>query len=989
LSGFAFYAFTQDVTQHYNNTMISMNDMDWNRNQENIIIKQIAITGTNQLNITAENDGPVQSHLIWLGIFNKTANPENQTYQALNEFVRPGETNYIVSNFTVIGGNKYVIQLVTELGNTVESKFYPANYVSCALTLVTAPPTVYQGNNVTVLLTVTLNDAVVDSIQSLTANVSATPASLVQLMSNSSLSVSALARGTSAFFWWIYNAANTGTVTFNATYLQAPAGAFSLSTVQIVSSPQQGGQGNVTITGINCTASQNPSQWNLLGSTQNVSGSIVDLISNDSSYAIFNSYPSATNIDINHFVDNNSSNIDNSTNIGTHSNFTAMQKGPDSINDTLTEGFTGTTTACYPSSYNLLGSTQNVSGTISNLQTDDGLYMTFRSYASATSAKTFYAHQETITIGGSTYYLSNLTSADATGTTLSADTSSTGRKLMGKFVYQLTGVSMIPASTWTFYYRAMQNHGNIVAHCDVDLLIRQSNGTVRTTIATDVANSSNIPTDSNWYTLSQTYAWTAYTVANSTDYLEIDYYIHVTGSQNNKLVSLRIDDNTLASVDQTRATNILLPSEYTSEVEFLGTSNTQPWSQLVWTIDSSFSAAGITATFQLYNYTADAYSTVGAGYITDTIGTSNVTETQTITVNPTQFRDNATGNWKMKIKGVKTTTSQFDWKGDLIKYQASNASYQLDLEVQWTGAEYTQANALLCISYGGTMGSENLLLDIWTGSAWQNISGALSNGWNNVSVSSYLTSSVFTIRFRDATPGNAVQNSWNIDACLLHLWTTADAYTAEIEFTGSSNLQSWTSLVWLVDSSWDTSSVNVTIQIYNWTLGDYPLSGNGYLSYVSSAAPYTDETKSQTIVSGAAQFRNSTGYWKVKIKGVKSTSTQFRMRVDWIELQDSYASTGNTIPYKACQWYTIQATAASGAPVAYTYVSIYANGTTVTFQDATDAASVPNPAWIRLDSNGTFQLQLKSATNLGETFVLSAAVGTVVEQKTITQAAQQ
>jgi hypothetical protein len=179
----------------------------------------------------------------------------------------------------------------------------------------------------------------------------------------------------------------------------------------------------------------------------------------------------------------------------------------------------------------------------------------------------------------------------------------------------------------------------------------------------------------------------------------------------------------------------------------------------------------------------------------------------------------------------------------------------------------------------------------------------------------------------------------------------------------------------------------MTIQLYDWTLGNYPLSGNGYLSYVSSAAPYTDETKSQTIVSGATQFRNSTGYWKVKIKGVKSTSAQFRMRVDWVELQDSYASTGDTIPYKACQWYTIQAKGASGTSVPYIYVSLYANGTTVTFQNATDATPVPNPAWIRLDANGTFQLQLKSATSLGETFVLSAAVGTVVEQKTITQEA--
>ncbi len=41
-----------------------------------------------------------------------------------------------------------------------------------------------------------------------------------------------------------------------------------------------------------------------------------------------------------HYVDNNSSDVDSSPNIGTHSNFTAMQQGPDGIMDTLTEGIT-------------------------------------------------------------------------------------------------------------------------------------------------------------------------------------------------------------------------------------------------------------------------------------------------------------------------------------------------------------------------------------------------------------------------------------------------------------------------------------------------------------------------------------------------------------------------------------------------------------------------------------------------------------------------
>jgi hypothetical protein len=250
LSGFTFYAFTQDVTQHYNNTMSAMNDVDWNRNQEEIIIKQIVITGTYNLNITVENDGSIQSHLIWLGLFNRTASPENQTYQELNEFVAPSEIDNIISTFTVAAGNKYVVQLVTERGNVVESKFYPASYVRCALTLVTAPPTVYQGNNVTVLLTVTPNDTVVDFIQSLNVTINATPVGRVQRMDNSSLFVNGLARGTSAYFWWIYNAATAGTVTFNASYALAPGGTYALATLQILSARTLG---NITLTGPDST----------------------------------------------------------------------------------------------------------------------------------------------------------------------------------------------------------------------------------------------------------------------------------------------------------------------------------------------------------------------------------------------------------------------------------------------------------------------------------------------------------------------------------------------------------------------------------------------------------------------------------------------------------------------------------------------------------------------------------------------------------------
>ena len=97
-------------------------------------------------------------------------------------------------------------------------------------------------------------------------------------------------------------------------------------------------------------------------------------------------------------------------------------------------------------------------------------------------------------------------------------------------------------------------------------------------------------------------------------------------------------------------------------------------------------------------------------------------------------------------------------------------NFELDLEVQWTNLEYSKPNEVLCI-YGGTMGSESLRVDVWTGSSWQNVFTNLDSGWNNATVSAYLVSSTFTIRFKGSVEtGDATQNSWAIDATLLRVW---------------------------------------------------------------------------------------------------------------------------------------------------------------------------------------------------------------------------
>jgi len=793
LSGFTFYQLYLNIADHYNGTLQSIGESDWSRNREKIVINNVEITGSGNLSVTVENEGTLQSHLIWFGIFNMSASPETQAYYPLDISVDPAETKSVVSVFTVVQGSKYAVQLVTELGNTIGFKFYPASQVRCQLTLTTAPPTAYKGNNVTVALTVTHNDSEVDAIQSLTVSLSPTPSGLVQLMDNSSLTARGLRKGESAFFWWIYSTIGTGTVVFNATYGQAPVGVYVTTSLNVLDSPGQGGAGTVSIAGVNGTGLYNPSQWNPLGSTQYVSGLVSDLASNDSSYAVFRSYYSGSTTDTNDAVDNNSSNVDGLGNKGTHSNFTATQYGPDGIMDTLTEANTAA--------------------------------------------------------GGDEQWVLP-TGYDDPGNAWSLETNAYDNNI------STSALSSMGAGSWSQYL--VLNHSALTCG-KIRFYVGQSHSSVNQ-VQIDVYNGT-------WVTVyTGDGPWGAYT---NVSFAEM-------------------------SVSQMR--------------------------------------------FRFYNSHA---SQVRTAYV---------------------------------------------YEGHFLQ-SAPKQNYELDLEIQWTSVDYSQANEWLCI-YGGTMGAENLRVDVWNGSAWNNTITALTSGWNNVSVSSYLTSSNFTIRFKGtAETGDIVQDSWNVDVAFLHLWTSSDQYTAEVEFTGSSNLQIWTRLLWQIQSCWDIGQVTVTIQFYNFTLGNYSTSGNGYLGYVSSATPNMNELKSQAEISSPGDFKNATGHWRVRIKGVKLTSTQFLFKVDWVDFETTYSTTGSTVPYNVWQWYTIRATSASGGPIPYAYVSIYANGTLVRFRNVTDKVDIGNPAWVRLDAGGQFMLEVKSANGSGETFVLYAVVGSTVGQKTVTQEA--
>ena len=210
-----------------------------------------------------------------------------------------------------------------------------------------------------------------------------------------------------------------------------------------------------------------------------------------------------------------------------------------------------------------------------------------------------------------------------------------------------------------------------VGHVDIDILVRRSDGAIRATLASGVADSAEITSTPT--TLSGTYSMAAYFVVDQTDYLEIDYCVDVTSATSGVIAYLRIDDIALSAADQTRVANVMLPSEYTVEVEFAALSNSFIWTQIDWAIESAWTTGSVATTLQLFNYATGSYPTSDGGFISYTSNaTANIDESwaQAIETDPQRFRDSA-GNWRIKVKGVKASILPFDFRGDLVELRST------------------------------------------------------------------------------------------------------------------------------------------------------------------------------------------------------------------------------------------------------------------------------------------------------------------------------
>jgi len=540
-----------------------------------------------------------------------------------------------------------------------------------------------------------------------------------------------------------------------------------------------------------------------------------------------------------------------------------------------------------PSGYTVGGSTSWVSGSVSDLTSDNGVYMVFRSYASATTGQTLYAHQETTTIGGTTYRLQKLDSADAAGTSLSASMAATGRQLFGKFVYPLTGVSSIPASTWTMYYRGWRDTTPSIAF---DAVSSGNNGGGSTSV------SWSHTTGSGWNrimivgvsirtttvsVLSITYGAQSLTFLRADTHpsatIRSELWYLIAPASGTATVTVTLSGTSKATGGSCTYTGVAQTSPLDANNGGTGTSNSPSQSVTVNTANSwllghlAISGSSRTVSSEGSGQTQrwDRVTTGGGvasrnrGHGSDKgpVGTGSQTMSWTLS---------GSADWAVSVVAFKPASSPVGHADVDILIRQSDGTIRTTIatDVADSSDLATSPTTLLgnysFAEYAVVDQTDYLEIDCYV-----EVTTALSG------ISAYL-------RIDDNTL--AIADQARVTSIML-----PSEFTAEVEFTGTSNTATWTQLVWTVDSCWTTANVNVTLQLYNYTSGSYPTSGDGYISYISSATPNTDETKTQTIVTNSTHFRDGSGNWTIKVKGVKTTTTQFDFKADWIEFKTNTA----------------------------------------------------------------------------------------------------
>lgn len=516
----------------------------------------------------------------------------------------------------------------------------------------------------------------------------------------------------------------------------------------------------------------------------------------------------------------------------------------------------------YPSGYTLGGSTTWVSGSASNLTLNDGVYMTFRSYENTSCSLQYYDS-------------SNGESSTTSGTY--------SDKVILTFTPSLTGYYLVIASA---ELRGSSNSYNVRVRMTID--------------GTTYANPTWQPDEANM--------WESFFTSKVVNLGSGSHTIRIQYSSENsaqtvtirraRIMALRLSDfeSNEAETQQTVTsgtyadivTKTFTPFTAgvylivaTAEVEAASTSNSlYTRLQIDGVAKDEMITEGETTTdyevFAAHNVTtlSAASHTIKIQASREGFGTMYVRRARITVVRLSDYYDYHTSG----SEGLSSTSSTNWVDKTVLTFTPSSvgnylimASAKINLNTALNGYQPAIDFTIDGIEYGYWQAGLSASTDYLAFATM--INASLSAASHTLKIAYRTTSATYTAYIRDA----------RIVAVKL-----AKQYVSEVEFTGSTNTETWTQLEWTIDSAWTIGSVTATIQVYNYTLDGYPTSGKGYASYISSSTANIDETTTQTITTNPTHFRDGSGNWRIKVKGVKTTTDQFDFKADWIEFKTTY-----------------------------------------------------------------------------------------------------
>jgi hypothetical protein len=247
------------------------------------------------------------------------------------------------------------------------------------------------------------------------------------------------------------------------------------------------------------------------------------------------------------------------------------------------------------------------------------------------------------------------------------------------------------------------------------------------------------------------------------------------------------------------------------------------------------------------------------------------------------------------VQASAGATGNQDWtldaneenSGQQYALKPALTDFRLDQEVQWTNIPYSLPNEVLSI-YGGTMDNEDVEVDIWNGTGWETVLTDLTSGWNNVSITDWLTANTFTIRFGDGTKmGDSSPDTWYIDVALVHVWNENFNLDLEVQWTSADYSEANEELcIYYNEASQSNNSHSLD------ATGGYMVVGDGTPDWGSTAGTISFWGKMDSTVQG--RFWGQNGDMETRWSGTN-------LVLDW----GSDTTMTSATSFSADTWYFI------------------------------------------------------------------------------------